>query len=126
LARSARIAITDHEFRFGGHAETGKDFAALKRLCLPDPWGRHAVSRPTSTILSHTQLSNRFDYVFERGFSSIDGALLVGDAVFENVRPLRPSDHAGAIASVDIPEPSAGTLLVSAVFLLVFLKLRHR
>ena len=35
-----------------------------------------------------SQLTNRYDYVFERGFSSIDSALLVGNTPFENVRPL--------------------------------------
>jgi endonuclease/exonuclease/phosphatase family metal-dependent hydrolase len=72
-----------------------------------------------------SQLSNRFDYVFERGFLSIDAALLVGNTVFENVRPLWPSDHAGVIGTVDVPEPSAAALFVSAIFLLGTLKLRN-
>jgi len=65
-----------------------------------------------------SQLSNRFDYIFARGFSSIDTALLVGDTVFENVRPRWASDHAGVIGTVDVPEPSAAVLFVSAIFLL--------
>jgi endonuclease/exonuclease/phosphatase family metal-dependent hydrolase len=63
-----------------------------------------------------SQLSNRYDYIFERGFSSIDGALLVGNTVFENVRPLWPSDHAGVIGTVDltvaVPEPSVAVLFL--------------
>jgi endonuclease/exonuclease/phosphatase family metal-dependent hydrolase len=70
-----------------------------------------------------SQLSNRYDYIFERGFSSIDGALLVGNTVFENVRPLWPSDHAGLIGTVDlngtvaVPEPSGVVVFFSALFL---------
>ena len=38
------------------------------------------------------QLTNRYDYVFERGFSSLDGALLVGNTTpFEDMRPFWPS-----------------------------------
>jgi endonuclease/exonuclease/phosphatase family metal-dependent hydrolase len=73
-----------------------------------------------------SQLSNRYDYVFERGFSSIEAALLVGDKVFENVRPLWPSDHAGVVATVDVTEPSVAPLLVSAIFVLGALRLRNR
>jgi hypothetical protein len=69
-------------------------------------------------------LRNRYDYVFERGFSSIDSAFLVGDTVFEDVRPLWPSDHAGVIATVDLPEPSTLPLFISAVFLLALFRMR--
>jgi endonuclease/exonuclease/phosphatase family metal-dependent hydrolase len=64
-----------------------------------------------------SQLTNRYDYVFERGFSSLDSALLVGNNTpFENVRPLWPSDHAGLIAAVDLPEPSMGVVLMLGIF----------
>ena len=69
-------------------------------------------------------LSGRIDYVFERGFSSIDSAFLVGDTPFETVRPVWPSDHAGVVATVDLPEPSAGALFAAAVLLLGALRLR--
>ena len=52
-----------------------------------------------------SELTRRFDYVFERDFPSIDAAFLVGDTPFENVRPLWPSDHAGVVATVDVPDP---------------------
>lgn len=64
-----------------------------------------------------SELSNRYDYVFERGFSSIDSALLVGNTPFEATRPLWPSDHAGVIATVDLPEPSTAAIIVSALVL---------
>jgi endonuclease/exonuclease/phosphatase family metal-dependent hydrolase len=79
-----------------------------------------------------SQLSNRYDYIFERAFSSIDGALLVGNTTFENVRPLWPSDHAGVIGTVDVigtvavSEPSVAVLFVSALFLFGALKVRNR
>jgi len=79
-----------------------------------------------------SQLSNRYDYIFERGFSSIDEALLVGNTVFEDVRPLWPSDHAGLIGTLDVAgsvtvsEPSAAALFVSALFFLGTLKLPSR
>jgi hypothetical protein len=79
-----------------------------------------------------SQLSNRYDYIFERGFSSIEGVLLVGNTVFENVRPLWPSDHAGVIGTVDligtvaVPEPSVVVLFLSALFLFAPLKVRNR
>jgi len=71
-----------------------------------------------------SQLTNRYDYVFERGFSSLDFALLVGNTTpFEGSQPLWPSDHAGVIAEVDlaqlssVPEPPSMALLMSAVLL---------
>lgn len=69
-------------------------------------------------------LRNRYDYVFERGFSSIGSAYLVGDTVFEDVRPLWPSDHAGVIASIDLPEPSTLPVFILAVFLLAVFRMR--
>ena len=71
-----------------------------------------------------TQLSGRIDYVFDRGFSSINSAFIVGDTPFENVRPLWPSDHAGVIATVDVPEPSTGALFAAAMLLFGVLRLR--
>jgi endonuclease/exonuclease/phosphatase family metal-dependent hydrolase len=79
-----------------------------------------------------SQLTNRYDYIFERDFSSIDGTLLVGDTPFENVRPLWTSDHAGLIGTVDViggvavSEPSATALFASALLLLGTLQLRRR
>jgi hypothetical protein len=64
--------------------------------------------------------------VFERDFPSIDAAFLVGDKPFENVRPLWPSDHAGVVATVDVPEPPAGMLLLTALLLLGFQRFRTR
>ena len=70
-------------------------------------------------------LHNRFDYIFERDFSSILSAFLIGDTPFETVPPLWPSDHAGVVATVAVaatvavPEPpSAGILIVSMLLLL--------
>src|SRR5207249_3795982 len=77
----------------------------------------HDLDNPVS------QLSGRIDYVFERGFSAIDSAFLVGDQPFENVRPRWPSDHAGVIATVDLPEPSVGALFAAAMLLLGMLRL---
>jgi len=81
-----------------------------------------------------SELTNRYDYVFERGFSSLDEALLVGNTTpFEDMRPFWPSDHAGLIAAVNlsavvgtVSEPSSGALFVIATFLLGALKLRTR
>jgi endonuclease/exonuclease/phosphatase family metal-dependent hydrolase len=79
-----------------------------------------------------SQLSNRYDYIFERGFSAIGGALLVGNTVFENVRPLWASDHAGVIGTVDVigtvavPEPSVALLFLTAIFLLSAREVRTR
>lgn len=63
-------------------------------------------------------LHNRYDYVFERDFSSIDEAFLVGNTPFENVRPRWPSDHAGLVATVDVSEPSTATIFVTGILLL--------
>lgn len=74
-----------------------------------------------------SQLTNRYDYVFERGFTSLDAALLVGnDAPFENVRPLWPSDHAGLIAAVDLPEPPVTVLFISGILLAATLRPKPR
>jgi endonuclease/exonuclease/phosphatase family metal-dependent hydrolase len=73
-----------------------------------------------------SQASGRIDYVFERGFSSIESAFLVGDTPFEDVRPRWPSDHAGVVATVEVPEPSAGALLAVSMLLLGVWRLRAR
>jgi endonuclease/exonuclease/phosphatase family metal-dependent hydrolase len=79
-----------------------------------------------------SQLTNRYDYIFERGFASISGASLVGNTPFENVRPLWPSDHAGLIGTVgvisvtNVSEPSAAALFVPALLLLGALQLQRR
>jgi len=72
-------------------------------------------------------LHNRFDYVFERDFSSIDAAFLVGNTPFEDMQPPRwPSDHAGVVATVDVPEPSTATILLTGILLLGIRLLRVR
>ena len=72
-------------------------------------------------------LSERYDYIFESGFSSVDSAALVGDQPFETVQPLWPSDHAGVVATLTlVPEPAAASLLVSAIFLFAAVRLRGR
>jgi endonuclease/exonuclease/phosphatase family metal-dependent hydrolase len=79
-----------------------------------------------------SQLTNRYDYAFERGFSSLDEALLVGNTTpFEDMRPFWPSDHAGLIATVNllvgaVPEPSTAALVAPAIFLLITLRWRSR
>ena len=62
-----------------------------------------------------SSLSKRYDYIFERGVPSINSAFLVGDKIFEDARPVWPSDHAGVIAAV--PEPAAGAFFVLATWL---------
>jgi len=66
-----------------------------------------------------SELSHRYDYIFERGFSSIDSAFLIGNTHFEEVPPLWPSDHAGLVATVDIPEPSSAATLAASMLLLL-------
>ena len=88
---------------------------------------RESVRQLAGVQLHHIgrQLSGRIDYVFDRGFSSIDSAFLVGNTPFENVRPRWASDHAGVVATVvDLPEPSAGALFAAAIFLLGMIRLR--
>ncbi len=82
----------------------------------------------TRTYVSNTvsQLTNRYDYVFERNFSSIGPAFLVGNTPFEAVRPLWPSDHAGVVATVNLPEPPAGIIFMAALLLLGGMSLRAR
>jgi len=66
-----------------------------------------------------SELSHRYDYIFERGFSSIDSAFLIGNTHFEEVPPIWPSDHAGLVATVDIPEPSSAATLAASMLLLL-------
>lgn len=99
-----------------GFIDTAAAAGAVGPTCCQAP----DLANPSS------QLSNRYDYIFERGFSSIESALLVGNTIFENVRPLWPSDHAGLIAVVDVPEPSGAALFASAIFLVAVLRLRTR
>jgi endonuclease/exonuclease/phosphatase family metal-dependent hydrolase len=100
------------ELLAAGFTDTG---AALGPTCCQSP------------DLSNTdsKLNRQYDYIFERGFSSINSAALIGDQPFENVRPLWPSDHAGVVATfTEVPEPAAASLLVSAIFLFGAARLR--
>ncbi len=99
-----------------GFIDVGGALGAVGATCCQAPDLDNLVS----------QLTGRIDYVFERGFSSIDSAFLVGDTPFENVRPRWPSDHAGVIAAVEVPEPSTGALFAAAILLLGALRLRAR
>jgi endonuclease/exonuclease/phosphatase family metal-dependent hydrolase len=102
------------EMTAAGFIDVGGAVGAVGATCCQAP----DLNNPMS------QLSGRIDYVFDRGFSSIDRAFLVGDTPFEDVRPLWASDHAGLIATVDVPEPSAGALLGAAMLLLGILRSR--
>ena len=97
-----------------GFIDVGGAVGAIGATCCQAP----DLDNPVS------QLSGRIDYVFDRGFSSIASAFLVGDTPFENVRPRWPSDHAGVIATVEVPEPSAGALFAAAMLLFGALRLR--
>jgi endonuclease/exonuclease/phosphatase family metal-dependent hydrolase len=97
-----------------GFIDVGGAVGAIGATCCQAP----DLDNPVS------QLSGRIDYVFDRGFSSIASAFLVGETPFENVRPRWPSDHAGVIAAVDVPEPPVGALFAAAILLLGALRLR--
>jgi endonuclease/exonuclease/phosphatase family metal-dependent hydrolase len=97
-----------------GFIDVGGAVGAVGATCCQAP----DLDNPVS------QLSGRIDYVFDRGFSSIASAFLVGDMPFENVRPRWPSDHAGVIATVEVPEPAAGALFAAAMLVLGVLRLR--
>ncbi len=97
-----------------GFIDVGGALGAVGATCCQAP----DLDNPAS------QLSGRIDYVFDRGFSSIESAFRVGDTPFENVRPRWASDHAGVIAAVDLPEPSAGWLFAAAMLLFGVLRLR--
>jgi hypothetical protein len=91
--------------------------AALGKTCcqLPD--------------LSNTasMLDRQYDYIFERGFSAVDLAALVGDQPLTVGPPFWPSDHAGVVATLaEVPEPDAASLLVSAILLFGAVRLRGR
>ena len=106
--------MTHAEMVAAGFIDIGSAVGAVGATCCQAP----DLDNPVS------QLNGRIDYVFERGFSSIDSAFLVGDKPFQDVRPRWPSDHAGVVATVDVPEPSAGALFASAILLLGALRLR--
>ncbi len=106
-----------------GFTDVTAAFGAAGPTCCQSP----DLDNPVS------QLTNRYDYVFERGLSSLDLALLVGNTTpFEGTQPLWPSDHAGVIAEVDlaqlstVPEPPSMALLVSAVLLAAGSRFRVR
>ena len=70
-------------------------------------------------------LNKQYDYIFERNFTSINSAFLIGNTPFENVRPLWPSDHAGVVATVDVPEPASLTVFATVLIgLAVFYRRR--
>jgi endonuclease/exonuclease/phosphatase family metal-dependent hydrolase len=105
---------TDADIVAAGFIDVGGALGAVGATCCQAP----DLDNPVS------QLSGRIDYVFERGFSSIPSAFLVGDMPFENVRPRWPSDHAGVIATIEVPEPEAGALFAAAMLLLAGLRFR--
>ena len=106
--------LTHADMVAAGFIDVGGAVGAVGATCCQAP----DLDNPVS------QLSGRIDYVYDRGFSFIDSAFLVGDTPFETVRPVWPSDHAGVIATVDLPEPSAGALFATAILLLGALRLR--
>ncbi|HEY1301191.1 MAG TPA: endonuclease/exonuclease/phosphatase family protein, partial [Stellaceae bacterium] len=97
-----------------GFADTAAALGALGPTCCQPP----DLDNPVSA------LSKRYDYIFERNFSSVEAAFLVGNTPFEAVRPIWPSDHAGVVAEVTVPEPSAASFLVPAIILAIGLGLR--
>jgi hypothetical protein len=85
--------------------------------------------QPPTLDNSMSELRNHYDYIFERDFSSISGAFLIGDQRFEGTRPFWTSDHAGVVATLTlaaVPEPSAALLLMPALFLIGAVRLRGR
>jgi endonuclease/exonuclease/phosphatase family metal-dependent hydrolase len=102
------------ELLAAGFTDTG---AGLGPTCCQSPDLSNTVSK----------LDREYDYIFERGFSSVDLAALIGNQPFENVRPLWPSDHAGVVGTlVEVPEPDAASLIISVSFLLGAVRLRSR
>jgi endonuclease/exonuclease/phosphatase family metal-dependent hydrolase len=85
--------------------------------------------RPPTLDNPMSELRNHYDYIFERDFSSIAGAFLIGDQPIEGMRPFWTSDHAGVVATLTlaaVPEPSAALLLMPALFLIGAVRLRGR
>ena len=70
-----------------GFVETGPE---LGLTCCQSP----TLDNPASS------LSNRYDYIFARGFPAIYSSALVGDQPFEAERPVWPSDHAGVVTTI--------------------------
>ena len=86
--------------------------AGLGLTCCQPP----DLNSPTSALRNH------YDYIFERDFSSVAGAFLIGDQPFEGMRPFWPSDHAGVLATLTfaaVPEPATASLLLMPVVLLI-------
>jgi endonuclease/exonuclease/phosphatase family metal-dependent hydrolase len=103
--------------------------AELLAAGFTDPGAGLGPTCCQSPDLSNTvsKLDREYDYIFERGFSSVDLAALIGNQPFENVRPLWPSDHAGVVGTLaEVPEPDAASLIISATFLLGAVRLRSR
>jgi endonuclease/exonuclease/phosphatase family metal-dependent hydrolase len=121
-ANPTEFPFTYAEMLSAGFTDVGAALGATGPTCC----------QPADLDNPVSELTNRYDYVFERGFSSLDEALLVGNATpFEDMRPFWPSDHAGLVATVNlsavvgaVPEPSSAALVAVAMFLLGALKLR--
>jgi endonuclease/exonuclease/phosphatase family metal-dependent hydrolase len=119
-ANPTQFPFTYAEMVSAGFTDIAAAFGATGLTCCQPP----DLNNPVS------ELTNRYDYVFERGFSSLDEAFLVGNSTpFEDMRPFWPSDHAGLVAAVNlspvvgtVPEPSTAALVASAIFLLGALK----
>jgi hypothetical protein len=103
------------EMLAAGFTNTG---AALGFTCCQSPDLSNTVSI----------LNREYDYIFESGFSSVDSAFLVGGDQASTVGPpFWPSDHAGVVATLtEVPEPTAASLLVPAMFLFGAIRLRGR
>ncbi|MGE3282324.1 MAG: endonuclease/exonuclease/phosphatase family protein [Alphaproteobacteria bacterium] len=90
-----------------GFVDTAAAVGVVGPTCCQD----RDLSNPASGLTS------RFDYIFARDFPSILSAFLVSDTPFQMVRPLWPSDHAGVVATVAVPEVSSAAILAVSMLL---------
>jgi endonuclease/exonuclease/phosphatase family metal-dependent hydrolase len=125
----AGLPSTGLQLVIGDFNSTPTDPAYLEMVAAGFIDAAAAVGPPGVTCCQDSDLNNsvsalssRIDYVFERNFDSIPSALLVGDTPFENTRPQWPSDHAGLIASVAVPEPPTATIFLVGLMFLGFRK----
>jgi endonuclease/exonuclease/phosphatase family metal-dependent hydrolase len=77
--------------------ELGPGYTCCQRSNTP-PLAPGALNNPVST------LDSRIDLVLTRGAARPSGdAELVGDTIFQAEPPFWPSDHAGVVATIDLP-----------------------
>ena len=107
-AKGGAAVIAVGDFNSAADGSTTSTYAYLTKSWFTDAWALYpgdpglTCCQNTTLTNSTSQLYSRIDLVLTHGAVRALEAYVVGDAPFQGVPPLWPSDHAGVVATVRI------------------------